>query len=330
MERTNAPMTFLDSQVADLGGPRTKALLNRLDKTIPWNQLAAPIRELPEYQPSSKGGNAAWPAVTMLKCLLLAKWFGLSDPQLEECLRDRLSFRQFIGLSLSDRTPDETTFVKFRKRLREADLDRVLFDDAVAHLDKQGLLVHDGTLVDATIIEQSHGRRRDDGTHTRDSEASYTKKHGRTYHGYKGHIAVDRSRIVIDYRLSTARHHDSRYIDELTERESKAVIADSAYDDESRRASLRQRGVIDGIAYRRRRGQGTLYDWQARWNELVASLRAGVEHPFAVIKNCFGVRRCRYRGERRNEFDFALNLLAYNLKQALSLASASREPPVTQ
>ena len=327
MERTNAPMTFLDSQVADLGGPRTKSLLNRLDEAIPWNQLAAPIRELPEYQPSSKGGNAAWPAVTMLKCLLLAKWFGLSDPQLEECLRDRLSFRQFIGLSLSDRTPDETTFVKFRKRLREAKLDRVLFDNALAHLETQGLLVHDGTLVDATIIEQSNGRRRDDGTSTRDPDASYTKKHGRTYHGYKGHVAVDRSRIVIDYRLSTARHHDSRYIDELTACEHKAVIADSAYDDQHRRAALRQRGVIDGIVYKRKRGQDDLSDWQVRWNTIVSSLRAGVEHPFAVIKNCFGWRRCRYRGERRNEFDLAFNLLAHNLKHALSLATASREPP---
>ena len=110
----------------------------------------------------------------MLKCILPAKWFGLSDTQLEECLKDRLSFRRFVGLSLTDATPNQTTFVRFRARLREANLDRRLFDDTLRHLDRQSLLVKDGTLVDATIIEQSRGSRRDDGTSTRDPEASFT------------------------------------------------------------------------------------------------------------------------------------------------------------
>jgi IS5 family transposase len=76
----------------------------------------------------------------MLKCLLLAKWFGLSDPQLEECLQDRLSFRRFAGLTLHDATPDETTLVRVRGRLREANLDRRIFDGTRAAIWE--LLVH--------------------------------------------------------------------------------------------------------------------------------------------------------------------------------------------
>lgn len=315
MERRNADPSLVDGMTADLGGPRTAELLDRLDRVVPWETLARPVRKL--YK-NDAGGAPAWPAVTMLKCMMLAKWFGLSDPQLEEQLKDRLSFRRFVGLSLIDKTPDETTFVRFRKRLREADLDRTLFEAAGRHLEKLGVLVKEGTLVDATIIEAPRGRKKKDGTNTRDTDASFTKKHGRTYHGYKGHIAADQSGIVTGYKFSTARDHDSRYIDELTKREKTAVFGDSAYSDDKRRQRLRKRGVIDAIVHRRRRGQAALFDWQERWNKVVSKTRALVEHPFARMKQC-GYRWVRYRGHRRNELDFVLNILAHNFKRAISL-----------
>jgi IS5 family transposase len=262
-ERINADLGLVDAWTANLGGPRTAALLDRLDRAVPWGSLVAPIAALPEYKnpapgEHNKGGRPAWPALTMLKCLMLAKWFGLSDPQLEECLQDRLSFRRFVGLSLADDTPDETTFVVFRGRLREADLDRTLFDDTLKHLEQQGLLVKDGTLVDATIIEQSRGSKRDDGTSTRDPEASFTAKNGRSYHGYKGHIAADSSSLVTDYRFTDAAPHDSNYIDELTIDEETMVVADSAYRSAAREAELTARGVVSAIAYKRQRGQPAL------------------------------------------------------------------------
>jgi IS5 family transposase len=257
----------------------------------------------------------------MLKCVLLAKWFGLSDPQLAECLKDRLSFRRFVGLSLTDATPDETTFVRFRARLREANLDRTIFERTTAELDKRGLLVKDGTLVDATIIEPSRGSKREDGTSTRDPEASFTAKGGERYHGYKGHIAADTHGIVTDDRFSDAAPHDSNFIDELTPRETRLVVADSAYRSAEREAALTARGVACGIAFKRKKGQEELPPYLRRLNRLIASVRAVVEHPFAWMRN-MGYRRVRYRGRRRNELDFALNLIAYNWKRSLSLARA--------
>lgn len=320
-QRKNAAPALVDGLTNDLGGPRTSQLLDRLDAAVPWQKLAKPVLRLPEYRHRG-AGRPVWPAITMLKCLLLAKWFNLSDPQLEECLQDRLSFRRFVGLSLTDRTPDETTFVVFRRRLREAKLHDTLFDTVLDHIESQGLLVKEGTLVDATIIEQSRGRKREDGTSTRDEEASFTSKHGRKHHGYKGHIAADQSGIVIRYAFSTAKDHDSRYIDELTEHEPAggAVIADSAYSDQQRRRRLRKRGVIDGIVYKRVRGQEKLHDWQERWNRLVGKLRAKVEHPLGMMKQQFGYRRVRYRGLQRNAFDFCITLIAANVKRSLSLA----------
>jgi transposase, IS5 family len=319
-ERTNADFGLVDAWTANLGGPRTAAMLNRLDQAVAWEALVKPIAALPEYQRGAKGGRPAWPALTMLKCVLLAKWFGLSDPQLEECLQDRLSFRRFVGLSLSDRTPDETTFVRFRARLREANLDRVIFDLTTKELDARGLLVKDGTLVDATIIEQSRGRLRDDGTSTRDPEAAFTAKGGVPHYGFKGHISADRSGIVTDYRFSDAAAHDSKFIDELTAGEKKMVVADSAYRSAEREAELKRRGVCCAIAYKRNKGQAELSPMLKRINRLIARVRAVVEHPFAWLRN-MGFRRARYRGKRRNELDFVLSLMAYNWKRSMSLAA---------
>ena len=89
---------------------------------------------------------------------MLAKWFNLSDPALEEALLDRLSFRRFAGLGHGDGTPDDTTYIRFRARLRETGLHDVLFHGVVEQIAQRGLLVREGTMVDATIVEQSRGR----------------------------------------------------------------------------------------------------------------------------------------------------------------------------
>lgn len=319
--RKNGSMGFVDAALDGLGGPRSATLLARLDAATPWERLAAPIRALPEY--NNKGaGHPPWCPVLMLKCLMLAKWNNLSDPALEDLLKDRISFRKFVGLSFTDKTPDETTFVKFRARLRDAGLHDVIFDAVVEHIEAQGLLVREGTMVDATIIEAPRGRPRPDGTTTRDQDASFTAKHGVPHHGYKGHIAADLSGIVTDYRFGTAKEHDSKHIDDLTMNEEKLVLADSAYSKEERRRELRSRGVIDGIVYKRQRGQEELHEHQERWNSLVAPLRARVEHPTGMMKQQLGYRKVRYRGMERNAFDFALTMTACNIKRSLSLRAA--------
>lgn len=329
-QRSHGQPSFADLTLAELGGPRTTATLARLDAVVPWDKLVAPIRALPEYakyvrDPSRPGQRPIDPLV-MLKAMLLQKWFGLSDPQAEEQLKDRISFRRFVALAAGDATPDETTFVVFRARLREANLDGTIFRTILSHLDKQGLLVKQGTVVDATIVEQARGSKTGetdaDGNDltTRDPEAGFTRKHGRSCHGYKLHAAVDQgSGILTDVITSSASDHDSRYIDQLIADERRAVFADSAYSDQGRRARLEDRGVLPGICYKRVRGQAELSAFQKKFNRLVARLRAVGEHPFAWMKRLMGFARCRYRGLRRNGFDFTMTGAAYNLKRAASL-----------
>src|SRR5271170_7583921 len=154
-ERESAQLSFADTVVSQLGGKRTQALLNQLNAAIDWESLAKPIRAI--YR-NADGGSPAEPVVMMIKILMLQKWFNLSDPQAEEQLNDRVSFRRFVGLRGEAAAPDETTIVKFRRRLREANLDARLFDIVKRSINQRGLLLKEGTLVDALIIQASTGR----------------------------------------------------------------------------------------------------------------------------------------------------------------------------
>lgn len=320
MARTNNQLTFVDNITSDLGGKRTADFFAKCERYIPWHTLAEPLKDMYANH-TSRGGASSWPVVLMIKCMMLQKWFNLSDPMLEEMLLDRLSFRRFVGLSLSDPTPDETTFVVFRRRLRQHGHIDTLFQKTVEILKHRGLILAEGTCVDATIIETSRGEKREDGSSTKDQTASYTQKHGRTYHGFKAHIATDTNGIVKDYRFDTARVHDSQHIDDLTADEPHGVFADSAYMSSERKDALEKQGVFCGIASRRVRGQGDLTPEQKWHNRLVAGIRAVVEHPFAWMKNA-GYRRVRYRGLSRNGMDFALHVIAYNFKRSFSLLAS--------
>jgi IS5 family transposase len=202
MERKLAQPTFTDALMLDYGSPKMARFFAEMDSVIPFDEFAAPLRALyadgrvDVESPASVNkcaGRPHWPLVLMVKCLLVPKWFGLSDPGLEEMLRDRLSFRRFVGLSLDDDTPDETTFVRFRDRLERHGLQSALFDAVRKLLEDRGVLLNRGTLVDASVQHASKGRwsrsadERSD-LHTRDKGASHTRMYGRTYLGFKGHV----------------------------------------------------------------------------------------------------------------------------------------------
>jgi IS5 family transposase len=289
-----------------------------------FNQLAQPLNDL--FDDARKPGRPHWPVELMLKCLLLQKWFGLSDPQAEELLRDRLSFRRFVGLSLLDTTPDETTICIFRNRLIKAGKLAAIFEHTLALLRTKGVVLNQGTIVDATIIDAPMGHKRPDGTHTHDPAATYTKNHGTLRHGYKANIATDVHGIITDYIYDTAKVHDSRHIDQLTETEPRAVYADSAYRDKERTERLKTKGVMAMITSKRVRGQKELTPEQRAMNKACSVVRAMVEHPRAWLGK-MGFTNARYRGSTKNAFDFGLAAIGYNLKRSLSLLGKPLSKP---
>lgn len=327
MQRQNLEPSLRDGMIADLGGPRSAAFFDRAQTLIDWPSLVAALAELTPAQP--RGGRPFWPLLVMIKCLLLAKWFGLSDPQLEEMLRDRFSFRRFVGLSVEDDTPDETTFVVFRKRLREAGKASALFDAVLASLRAQGLVLHEGTIVDATIVDAPQGEKRDDGSHTKDPCATYTKNHGTLRHGYKAHQATDLRGTITDYVFDTARPHDSNHADYLLRDETEAAYGDSAYRSKDRVKQLEARGVSAWLTHKRVRGQEELTPAQKLFNRGCSRVRAFVEHPRAWMVQ-MGYLKTRYRGLLRNAMDYAHTAAAYNLKRSFGLLGKPLTKPRPQ
>jgi IS5 family transposase len=322
MERIPTSLTFTDAFTAELGGPRAKAFFAVCEREIPWSELAESVKDVfaeRDAAAAAKGGAPHWPLVTMLKVMLMQKWFGLSDPMAEEMLQDRISFRQFVGLSFDDKTPDHSTISVFRKRLREHGHGSTLFDKTLSILRARGLVMQEGTLIDATIIEAPLGSKREDGSSTADPCASKTFKHGRAYNGYRAHVATDPRSIITDFIYDSASVSEHTHFDTLAAAEDKAIYADSACRSKERVEKLEARGVFAGICHRRVRGQKELSATQKAFNRLVSGVRAMVEHPFAWIKRMTG-GRTRYRGLVRNALDFALAAVAYNFKRSFSLA----------
>jgi IS5 family transposase len=317
MQRQNKNPALIDGLTADLGGPKSGEFFKRCEELIPWRELALPLESL--YANNPAGGRPHWPVVLMLKCLLLQKWFNLSDPQLEEVLQDRLSFRRFVGLSLTDTTPDYSTISLFRTRLGEAGKVQELFDKTVAILNQRGLVLQTGTLVDATIIDAPMGQKRPDGTHTAPSGATYTKNHGTLRHGYKAHLATDRRGIITRYVYDTAKVHDSQHFDQLIEEEKNRVWADSAYRNDQKEADMAERGITALIVHKKVRGQEGLGWVQKAYNRACSRVRAIVEHPRAWMAK-MGYSTARYRSLTKNALDFGLLALAYNWKRSFSLA----------
>lgn len=325
MQRNNAEPTFTDLTVADLGGPKATAFFDRCLTEIPFDQLAASVSDIFKDD-SPAGGAPHWPVVTMLKVVFLQKCFGLSDPMAEEMLCDRISFRRFVGLSFDDKTPDYSTISTFRSRLREKGHGSTLFEQTLLILRAKGLVMNTGTLIDATILEAPLGGKRKDGSKTTDPAASKTVKGGRSYHGFRAHLATDRRGIITDYVYDTASVSEHEHFDHLARNETKAVIADSGCRSKERVRRLRDRGVVAGLSHRRVRGQKELTPQQKRFNRLIAPLRAFVEHPFAWIKGRLNNRRVRYRGLARNALDFALSAVACNFCRSLSLKATVPTP----
>jgi len=253
MERKSQAPKLIDAVIHDIGDPKMTARLDQLDRAVPWAKLAAPIQAT-YGNTTEAGGRPNVPVEMMLKVMMLQKWFNLGDASAEGMLRDRISFRRFLGMGLSDDVIDETSLVRFRARLREHGLTAGLFDAVATHLREAGLIVNEGTLVDATFNEAPRSQARDDGvTHTRDPGATSIQKNGRTYHGYKAHIASDGNGMITYYRFDTAAPHDSRHADALMAADPAggSVFADGAYLDAKRKAALERRGVFCGTIQRR-------------------------------------------------------------------------------
>lgn len=296
--------------------------LAKLSEVIDWG----PLETLAKCVRPGETGRPPFDPLAMLKALYLQALYDLSDPGLEEALIDRMSFRLFCGFAVDQRTPDETTLCRFRNAAVAAGVLQAAFDEVNRQLDAKELVVRKGTLVDATIVGAASRRPNADAGSkaraAREPAASFTRKGGKSYFGYRLHVGVDQGSGLIRRVAFTPAHvNESVVADALISGDEQAVYADKGYENKHRRRRLKARGCKDRIMHRSHKHQTELPRWQRRRNALISKRRAPVEAVFGAFKRLHGRARVRFVNFAANIADFFRQATVYNLRRAATLLS---------
>lgn len=294
---------------------QSKQALEIIKSKIDWKKLLKPIEKVISKQKenNSPAGRRTIDLLVIVKCFILQTIYNLSDPRLEEEIADRRSFQIFLELNTQDSIPDETTICRYREIFASLGLDKKLFYEFNKQLKDLNLIVGKGTIVDATIkqAQATSGSNRD-------NDADFTKKLGKTYYGYKGHIAIDEdSEIIKTLEFTKASLHDSNAFDQLVDYSEEAIFADKGYANKARRKKLEKKNIFDGILSKGYRNK-PLSQSEIRLNKLLSTVRNKVERPFAYMKRILNYQRCSYYDLKRNRFEFIMAALVYNIRKLIT------------
>ncbi|OMH27012.1 IS5 family transposase [Motiliproteus sp. MSK22-1] len=308
-------LTFADSEFdSKRRQTRKEKFLGRMENLVPWQRLESVIEP---YYPKAGNGRRPYPLMTMLRIHCMQQWYSMSDPAMEDALYEIASMRLFAGLSLDKPIPDHSTILKFRHLLERHNLARKIFDEVSNWLAEAGVLVKEGSLIDATIIEALSSTKNKTGE--RDPEMHQTKKGNEWHFGMKAHIGVD-AKSGLTHSLSTtaANEHDLNQVEHLLHGDESFVFADAGYRGAQKRDELKDVGVDWHIAEQPSKVKALKQ--HPRINKvpidiefIKASIRAKVEHPFRIIKCQFGFTKARYRGLMKNDGKLAMLFALANI-----------------
>ena len=282
---------------------RREKFLARMETLVPWTKLLAVIEP---FYPKGERGRPPVGLERMLRIYFLQQWYGLADEALEDALYDSQALQSFARIDLAaEGVPDATTLLKFRRLLETHDLCKCLFTAINADLTARGLLLREGTLVDATLIAAPSSTKNEQKK--RDPEMHQTRKGNQWFFGMKAHIGADRdSKLVHTVVVTAANVADVTQAAELLHGAEQQVHADAGYTGVEKRAEIvalerkidwqiaRKRGGIKAMA------EGAEKTAIQAAEKIKASVRAYVEHPFHLVKNIFRHRKVRYRGLVKN------------------------------
>ena len=318
-------------QLSQFGNP-----LEQLAQCVDWDDFRAQLETIRDKERKSAAGRKPYDVVLMFKILILQSLYNLSDAQTEFQIKDRLSFMDFLGLSLGDRVPDEKTVWLFREQLTQAELIDTLFAQFQEVLDEAGFVARKGQIIDASIVpapkqrnsKEENQQIKDGQTpaawdetpakkRQKDTDARWTKKRGTSHYGYKNHVSVDvKHKFVRRFAVTDAATHDSQALDDVLDETNTNgdVYADSAYRSDQTSEWLTDNGYRDRIhekAYRNK----PLTNRQKAANRTKSRTRARVEHVFGVQSQMAGQVIVRTIGLARAKVKIGLRNLAYNINR---------------
>jgi IS5 family transposase len=317
--------------------------LEMIARVVPFDSFRAEIEAAvltPADEKKSNAGRKPIDVLVMFRMLVLQSLYNLSDEQVEYQVRDRLSFTRFLRLGIEDRIPDGTTLWLFREALVKAGLIEKLFERFGQHLEAKGYVARGGQMIDATIVpvpKQRNSRDENEDVkggktpkawkqnpaknRQKDKDARWTKKHGKSFYGYKNHVNADAKRKLIrQYEVTDASVHDSQKFDELLNQgnTSADVYADSAYRSAETETKLNSRGFRSRI-HRRASRNHPLSKAQENANRRKSRVRARIEHVFGAQQTAPGGRIIRTIGIARAKVKIGLQNLVYNIRRLVTL-----------
>ena len=314
VHKSSGQFDFVDSFLGN--NQKLNQRLDKVNRLVDWKPFEIRLNRI--Y--SSPSGRPSHPVLLLFKCLLLQAWYNLSDYALEEVLDDRLSFRRFVDLSVSEKAPDHSVFSRFRDQLIQHKIHGQLFNELDRQLEDRGLILKKGTLVDATVIEAAPKKpnQNEDGTGGKspeDPDADWTKKGGKYMFGYKAHVGVDQgSELIRRVAMTPAHVHDGEMLGQVLSGDELWAFADKAYDSAKNHKILQEKNVENGILMKgtiKRKLSGV----EKMCNRILSKLRCPVERVFGTLKRSYRYSRARYLGLRKNSFHLTVMSMAYNLRR---------------
>jgi IS5 family transposase len=338
-----AQLGFFDAErrlaaLSKIGDP-----LEAIDTQVPWESFRIDLEAValtPSETKKSNAGRKPIDALVLFRMLVLQALYNLSDEEAEYQVNDRMSFGRFVGKGIEDRIPDATTLWLFREKLAKAGLIEKLFQRFDQHLEAKGYIARGGQMVDATIVpvpKQRNTKEENEAVKTgqtpedwenkpaknrqKDRDARWTKKHGKSFYGYKNHVNADaRHKLIRRYDVTDASVHDSQKLDGLLNKANTSddVYADSAYRSAEIEGKLKARGFRSRIHVRASRNH-PLSEAQVEANRRKSKIRARIEHVFGAQETAPGGRIVRTIGIVRAKAKIGLMNLVYNIRRLVTL-----------
>lgn len=329
---------------------RSVKMMERINAVVKWNDIEALLMEYYQVGKEEEGADA-YPPILLLKCLLLQKWFRIgSDPELENQINDRISFKKFLGISIDKPSPDHSTFSRFRDRLNRKQMIQ-LNDRVLQEFEKRGLKINEGIAVDARLVESAskplsndeirkerekrdtpEGKLDKNGKalkFSRDLESDWTVKNDKPHYGLKEHASVDvENGFILATTMTPASVHDTNYLPYLTlaschsEESIKKVYADKGYFGEPNRAFLNLNDIEDGIM-RKDTTTAKLTKTEKDRNKRISKKRYIVEQYFGLSHLHDGAYRARFTKMTKNIWDAMCRQMAFNMSRGSKLLATA-------
>ena len=320
--------------------------VKKIDKAIDWLRVENILYNHYIVGTSGEGADA-YPPLLLFKCMLLQKWFRInSDPELENQINDRLSFKRFLDLSFSKPSPDHSTFSRFRSRLSQNAMDEIN-SEILRQFEAKGLTINEGIAVDARLVKSvsrpvsnkklkelkekantPEGKLDKNGKtkkYSRDMDSDWVVQKDIPHYGIKEHAAVDTKHgFILATTMTPCSVNDTNYLpyctvySRHTKQPIEKVFADKGYAGMPNRNFLAENKIADGIM-RKDSTTAKLTEFEIERNKKISKVRYIVEQYFGISHLKDNAKRARFPQMDKNKFDCWYRQAAYNISKGLKI-----------